>query len=464
MSASSSYLAPLGVFGFEPVEPVILSALVTEDPLLLIGASGTGKTFLLNSLSEALGLEHRHYNASLISFDDLVGFPYPDADKDGIRFLETPATVWQAESVLIDEVSRCKPEHQNRLFSLVHERRVQGIALPRLRYRWAAMNPCNADQLGLESYAGSEPLDPALADRFSLFVRAADWGALPDADRRAIADPGGEGRIADDGGRLRKAVAQWRADYLAKVESCPPFILDYAITAVSALNQAEIRISPRRARLLARSLLAVTLVTGKQEEEHFRSVLYSSLPHPCWGVEPAREAVAAAHRLAWDCAFDAARHWLHTFMAEPSLAGKLAHLLDGCTVPDEGSQAVAQLIATERPARAAAFAYALYPLAAQGKLPIGAEGANDLGRIAARLYSVDGEIRWQERLNSDGNSRSPELLKCVAAMTGLEGARAARAQQFFDGCLVHNIPLENAGALEAEIDACVSLIKARGIA
>jgi MoxR-like ATPase len=75
-----SRLAALGVHGFRRVEPVILSALVTEDPLLLIGRSGTGKTYLLNTLSEALGLEHRHYNASLISFDDLVGFPYPEKD------------------------------------------------------------------------------------------------------------------------------------------------------------------------------------------------------------------------------------------------------------------------------------------------------------------------------------------------------------------------------------------------
>ena len=467
MSAPTSYLAPLGVFGFEPVEPVILAALVTEDPLLLIGASGTGKTFLLNSLSEALGLEHRHYNASLIAFDDLVGFPYPevgkDGDKGGVRFLETPATVWQAESVLIDEVSRCKPEHQNRLFSLVHERRVQGIALPRLRYRWAAMNPCNADQTGLESYAGSEPLDPALADRFSLFVRAADWTALPDADRRAIADPGGEGRIADDGGRLREAVAGWRATFLARLEDCPAVILDYATIAVSALNQAQIRISPRRARLMARSLLALTIVTGTRDEAHFRSLLEASLPHPCWGVEPAREVVSAAHRLAWDSAVDTARRWLHAFMAEASLAGKLAHLIDGCTTPDEGSQAVAQLIASESPARAAAFAYAIYPLAAQSKLPIGAEGANDLGRIAARLYMVDGEIRWQER-NGTSGTRSPALVQCLAALKGLENARAERARQFFDGCLVHSIPLEDARALEAEIDACVTLLKARGLA
>jgi MoxR-like ATPase len=147
------HLADLGVYGFDRHETTILAALVTEDPLLLVGRSGTGKTFLLNTLSEALGLEHRHYNASLISFDDLVGFPYPDEAHTTVRFLETPATVWGAESVLIDEISRCKPEHQNRLFSLVHERRLQGLLLKRLRYRWAAMNPCTSDQGGTEDYS-----------------------------------------------------------------------------------------------------------------------------------------------------------------------------------------------------------------------------------------------------------------------------------------------------------------------
>jgi len=34
--------------------PTILASLVPEDPLLLVGRSGTGKTFLLNTFSEAL--------------------------------------------------------------------------------------------------------------------------------------------------------------------------------------------------------------------------------------------------------------------------------------------------------------------------------------------------------------------------------------------------------------------------
>jgi len=76
-SATRFRLADLGVYGFDRHETTILARLVTEDPLLLVGRSGTGKTFLLNTLSEALGLEHRHYNASLISFDDLVGFRTP---------------------------------------------------------------------------------------------------------------------------------------------------------------------------------------------------------------------------------------------------------------------------------------------------------------------------------------------------------------------------------------------------
>lgn len=256
----ASHLTSLGVYGFDAVEPIILAALVTEDPLILIGSSGTGKTFLLNSVSEALGLEHRHYNASLISFDDLVGFPYPDKDNSSVKFLETPATIWAAESVLIDEISRCKPEHQNRLFSLIHERRVQGISLPKLRYRWAAMNPSSADQPAIEEYAGSEPLDPALADRFALFVWAVDWNGLSAGEKAMVADPGGEGRISSDAGCLLEQVNGWRRKFLDEVDHCPRLILDYVTLAVTHLNNGGIRISPRRARLIARSLLAATIV------------------------------------------------------------------------------------------------------------------------------------------------------------------------------------------------------------
>ncbi|MBK6337990.1 MAG: AAA family ATPase [Betaproteobacteria bacterium] len=458
-----SRLARLGVYGFDAVEPVILAALVTEDPLLLIGPSGTGKTYLLNTLSEALGLEHRHYNASLISFDDLVGFPYPEPDGTGVRFLQTPATVWGAESVLIDEISRCKPEHQNRLFALVHERRVQGIALPQLRWRWAAMNPCSSDQSSVQDYAGSEPLDPALADRFALFVNAADWADLDEDERRGVVDPGGEGRIAGDGGALRQEVEGWRVTFEQRLQACPALVTVYAIVATTALNTAGIRISPRRARLLARSLLAAGIVTGKMKERLFRTVLTCSLPHACWGEQPSAEAIAAAHRAAWDSADSAAEAWVHSFLTEARLDRKLTLLLDHAQTPDAGSQAIAQCLQVESKERAGAFAFALYPAAALGRLPIGAEGVNDLAKVAAPILSVEGEVSWSERWN-EKNTSHPEVARIAKALAGLQGARAERAFHFFAWCMVEKLQPAKPAELERQIEACVEVLRERGLA
>jgi MoxR-like ATPase len=462
-ASQPSRLARLGVYGFDAVEPVVLAALVTEDPLLLIGPSGTGKTYLLNSLSEALGLEHRHYNASLISFDDLVGFPYPEAGGDGVRFLETPATVWGAQSVLIDEISRCKPEHQNRLFSLVHERRVQGIPLPKLRWRWAAMNPCTADQSGTQDYVGSEPLDPALADRFALFVTAPDWDELSEEERRSVVDPAGEGLVADDGGALRREIDAWRAAFEAKLASCPEPVWRYAMAATSALNAGKVRISPRRARLLARSLLAATIVAGGTKERLFRRVLEASLPHPCWGEHPAKEAIAAAHRAAWDSAAGSSDAWVHAFITEGRLDRKLKLLLDYAATPDAGSQAIAQCLAAETKERAAAFAFAIYPAAALGGLPVGAEGVNDLAKVASPILSVDGEVSWQERLSQKDTSH-PEISRVAKVLATLDGGRRERAKQFFSWCILQGLALAKPAELEGQIQGCVELVQARGLA
>jgi len=456
-------LADLGVYGFDRHETTILAALVTEDPLLLVGRSGTGKTFLLNTLSEALGLEHRHYNASLISFDDLVGFPYPDEAHTAVRFLETPATVWGAESVLIDEISRCKPEHQNRLFSLVHERKLQGLPLKRLRYRWAAMNPCSSDQGGSEDYAGSEALDPALADRFSLIVTAADWSDLTNAQQQAIVAPSGEGIVTPRNATLCDAIHRWRALFSEQVNACPPQVTTYVTTVVGALNGARIRISPRRARLIARSLVAATVVAGRASSTTFKSVLECSLPHTTWGqaVEPA--VVAAAHRAGWDASREKAGAWIHAFLAAQSLPRKLSLLLESCSDLDEGSQAIAQLIAIDTPDRAAAFAFVTYPAALGGQLPIGAEGVNDLAKLAVPLLDAEGELSWQERLSEQGTSH-PVIAEIGKVLAPLRDTRLARARQFLTACVLRGIALPSPAHLEPQLHECVLLLRKQGLA
>ena len=76
-------------------------------------------------------------------------------------------------------------------------------------------------------------------------------------------------------------------------------------------------------------------------------VLEFSLPHAAWGAQPRMEAVAAAHRAGWDYALRNEGRWTHSFMAERALDRKLGILIERCRDPDGGSQAVAQLLASE---------------------------------------------------------------------------------------------------------------------
>ena len=163
---------PLGLEGWTQLEPVLLAALAAEAPLLLIGSHAAAKSFLLERLARALRLEYRFYNASLVNFDDLVGIPVPDEEQKSLRYIHTPTAIWDAEVGFIDELNRTRPELQNKLFPIIHERRVQGETLKRLRFRWAAMNPPpnpDSDE-SAAAYLGAEPLDPALADRFAFLI------------------------------------------------------------------------------------------------------------------------------------------------------------------------------------------------------------------------------------------------------------------------------------------------------
>ena len=70
--------------GWRALEPVLLAALALEVPVLLVGPHGTAKSLLIERLAGALGLAFRHYNASLLSYDDLIGIPMPDESGTGM--------------------------------------------------------------------------------------------------------------------------------------------------------------------------------------------------------------------------------------------------------------------------------------------------------------------------------------------------------------------------------------------
>ena len=295
-------LASLGIHGLGHLEAVILAALADQRPLLLIGNHGTAKSALLNRLAAALGLAHRHYNASLISFDDLLGFPVPNEVRDGIDYLRTPDDLWSAESVFLDEISRCRPEVQNKLFSIIHERRVQGIELARLRYRWAAMNPPTGEQDPLDdphAYLGSFPLDAALADRFAYILRVPDFDELDEAIRlRVIAQAEPETGTVAAIGQCVEAVRELLAE-----DPGDTWAARYVESACLSLAEAKLHLSGRRASALyhgQRAILAAGRILGRDDAAEDAALLSLrwGLPQRAQGQAIDEGLLQSVHRAA----------------------------------------------------------------------------------------------------------------------------------------------------------------------
>jgi len=250
-SHNAGWLASLGLVGMRPIEAPLLAALITEQPLLLIGPHSTAKSLLLNRVAAALGLTFRHYNASLLSFDDLVGYPVPDASGN-LQFVKTPAAIWGAQAVFIDEISRARPEIQNKIFPVVHERRVQGIDLPDLIHRWAAMNPPLVEGEG--SYLGSEPLDLALADRFAFHLQIPSWQGLSEGDRRKVLRNSESPSLAHELDSLLEEIREG-AQVLSR--QAGDQLADYVLRMTAGMAAAGVPVSARRAVMIMHNIALV---------------------------------------------------------------------------------------------------------------------------------------------------------------------------------------------------------------
>ena len=79
-SSVRGHLATLGAYGFLAQEPVILAALTSGDPILLIGRSGTGKTFLTRLL--LIGILQQGEAANLV-FDMQSEYGWKGSSESG---------------------------------------------------------------------------------------------------------------------------------------------------------------------------------------------------------------------------------------------------------------------------------------------------------------------------------------------------------------------------------------------
>lgn len=313
-----SITATLYVHGWQHLDAVLLAALATEFPVLLIGPHGTAKTLLVERIAQALDLEFRHYNASLLNYDDLVGIPIPEEDQDSLRFITTPGAIWDAQFVFFDEISRCRPDLQNKLFPIIHERRVVGMKLNDLQYRWAAMNPPSPDNPDLEAsgntlYLGSEPLDPALTDRFPFILPVPNWQDLSREDRRELlsqrAFSSSNGTVDSLAKPLTSLVDECR-ERMAEVEDeVAEVLVDYMISVMDLLEKARLGQSPRRARMLVQSIVAIhtarLILEGDDIDmsDSAELALLYGLPHNATEVPPSPASIVATHKQAWEITY-----------------------------------------------------------------------------------------------------------------------------------------------------------------
>ena len=100
----------INIYGWEEIEPVILAAIVSELPVLLIGDIGSNKTEGSEAISRALlgaKIDFRAYEVPTLNFDDLIGFMNPKSLARGeLDFVHTPLSIWKADAVLFDEINR----------------------------------------------------------------------------------------------------------------------------------------------------------------------------------------------------------------------------------------------------------------------------------------------------------------------------------------------------------------------
>lgn len=291
----------LGIYGLKELDAPILASLATTSTVLLIGPHGSAKTFLAERIAEYLGETFRHYNTSLLNYDDLVGYPVPDVERKRLDFIQTPGTIWNANFVLFDEISRARPEIQNKVFPIVYEHVIQGISLDELKYCWAAMNPpSDGDDFDEGIYTGSWSLDMALADRFAFILNFKCFSEMAEKDQKKIITGFSESSKASAIDKLCKRCRN-EIKKISKKEN--NWILRYLLHLTPKLEHMSLMISGRRAKILYQNIISV--IGAERALRKFKSIrtsasrsLLFSLPHCSAGRSVETSKLLLAHRAA----------------------------------------------------------------------------------------------------------------------------------------------------------------------
>lgn len=154
--------------GKREIIEVIALSMATQEPLLLVGEPGTGKSDLVVKFCEALGLEEGEYFEYMLTRftepGEIIGPVDIDGLKKGKYCRKTEGKLPQAKVAFLDEIFQSNSAILNTLLTLINERKFyqDGKALPvKLKMLFGATNEIPPHrELG------------ALKDRFPLKIKS----------------------------------------------------------------------------------------------------------------------------------------------------------------------------------------------------------------------------------------------------------------------------------------------------
>lgn len=139
----------------------------------LEGKKGVGKTSLISKVLDKKCTKWLYFSASTCDpFCDFVGVPKEVEGPDGkpiLSFIRPEYMTDDIEAIFLDEYNRAPKKIRNATMELIQFKSINGRKFPKLKCVWIGTNPFNEDDDDNEVY-DVEPLDPAQADRFQIFI------------------------------------------------------------------------------------------------------------------------------------------------------------------------------------------------------------------------------------------------------------------------------------------------------
>ncbi len=247
-----------------------------------------------------------------------------------------------------------------------------------------------------------------------------------------------------------------------------PEIILYARLVTNHLQVANIRLSPRRARLLVRNLVALfsvlaaeaTPLNEQAKNTLFKLVLFNSIPHRAYQFTLQEHLLEAAHAEAMRMLKQNTpdEQWLSSFLNEKRVLRKIEKLLTGIAGKEIKSLGITQWFKKENKVNKALFSFILFPFLLEHRI-LNEEALNLIAHIAQKMMVIDGTIDWKQSPNNP-NRKHPQWGKYLEFIQTLSNdiPRQQRAKHVVLYLLQEREYVENIITLEAELQSIYTFV------